>query len=128
MAGICFHKMGKGQRIKGATYERDVAAFLSEVLHLDVRRVLGQARDGGADIHLPGVYVECKRRAAIAVYDWLDQCNKAAAESGSVPIVIARADHQESIVIMKLTDFAPMLSMWIETYAQEKTDDKPAAV
>ena len=100
--------MGKSQRAKGAVYEREIVRVLREVFGDDTERNLSQTRDGGGDIDLPGYLVECKRRAGIAVYDWLDQASKAA-KPDQKPLVIARADRRENIIIMRLDDFLPLL-------------------
>jgi hypothetical protein len=93
--------MGKFQRTKGAVYEREVSAAIKAELGFDARRNLLQTREGGGDIILPGFMVECKRRAAISVYQWLDQC-QAACKDAQKPIVIARADKRKSIAIIEL--------------------------
>jgi len=100
--------MGKSQRTKGATYERDIVHVLKDALGIDVERNLSQTRDGGGDVDLPGYLVECKRRAGIAVYEWLDQATRAA-KPDQKPLVIARADRRENIIIMRLDDFLPLL-------------------
>lgn len=94
--------MGKSQRTKGASFERDVVNAL-KAAGIPAARNLDQTRDGGGDIDLGKYMLECKRRASIAVYDWLDQCTKAA-KPGQVPMVIARGDRREAIVILRFTD------------------------
>lgn len=104
--------MGKSQRTKGATYEREVAQVFSEALGRDFKRNIGQARDGGNDLDVGPLVVECKRRKTLGtVYGWLDQAFKAAVEKQAghteprTPIVVARQDQGTSIVIMDLEDF-----------------------
>jgi len=94
-------KLGKS---RGSDYEREVCAFLSDVLGVKVQRLLSQARDGGADIDIPPFLVECKRRRKIAVYEWIDQAVAATQGTDRIPLVIARGDRKESIVILRLTD------------------------
>jgi len=102
--------MSKSQRTKGAGGEREVCAFLRDSLGIDVRRKLGQARDGGHDIDLPGFNVEVKRRKRIAgLYDWMDQCG---GWIHSKPVVMLRADGREWLVVMKLPD-------WVELAREE---------
>ena len=98
--------MGKSQRTKGAAYEREVVAVLREAGY-DCERNLSQTRDGGGDIDVGGFMVECKRRARISVYEWLDQATVAA--QGRKPIVVARGDSRENIVILRFTDFLEIL-------------------
>jgi len=107
--------MGKMQRTKGAAYEREVAKILSERLGRPTKRMLGQARDGGHDLEQIGPWLfECKRRAKIAVYDWIHQIAKAATGTWAAPIVIARADNEQSIVIMRLDDWLDMARAVLE--------------
>jgi len=103
--------MGKKSRVKGAGYEREVAQTVSRHLGVNVSRHLGQARDGGQDLDLPGWAIECKRRARIGnVYDWLQQAGDAARD-GEAPAVIARADNKPSVVLMYLDDWLELLKM-----------------
>ena len=98
--------MGKYQRDKGSRSERELCALLRDSLGIDVRRNLGQERDSGNDIDLPGFAVEVKRRARIAgVYDWLRQAEDA--ETG-VPVVAMRADRGGWLVVMRLEDWIPL--------------------
>jgi hypothetical protein len=96
--------MSKSQRTKGATFERDVANDLTADWGIKIKRNIGQARDGGDDITVPPFRIECKRRAGIAVYDWLAQCERAC-ELSEIPVVIARADQKDAIVIMRYSDW-----------------------
>ena len=54
--------MGKSQRSKGQCGERELAAELSRLLGVEVKRKLGAAREGGSDIDIPGFSIECKRQ------------------------------------------------------------------
>ena len=101
--------MSKSQRIKGHSFEREIAIDLSEVFHESVKRNIGQARDGGDDITLPPFRIECKRRAHIAVYKWLEQVIAATEMDDEIPVVVARADQQESIVILRYSDFCDLM-------------------
>lgn len=102
--------MSKSQRNKGAGFEREVAGILSDALGTVVKRNLAQSRGGaseGPDITVGPFAIECKRRASIAVYDWLDQAARDAGDK--VPIVVARADGRKPIVIMSLDAAIPMI-------------------
>ena len=95
------------QRNKGATYEREIVHALVERGYLAARN-LTQTREGGADIILQDFIIECKRRASIAVYDWLDQATLAA-KGRKRPLVVARGDRRESVVILRLEDFLDLV-------------------
>lgn len=99
--------MGKMQRNKGAAYEREIVHELVERGYLAARN-LTQTREGGADIILQDFIIECKRRASIAIYDWLDQATLAA-KGRKRPVVVARGDRRESVVILRLEDFLDLV-------------------
>ena len=100
--------MSKSQRTKGATYEREIVTTLKDVLGIDAKRNLSQTRDSGGDILLDNYLIECKRRASISVYAWMKQAEESC-DIKQKPIVVCRADSKESLVIMKLSDFLPLL-------------------
>lgn len=127
--------MGKMQRNKGASFERDVCKAFSVALRPggpEFKRNIGQARDGGNDIDVGCLVVEVKIRKTLGtVYGWLQQAIVALASRCScaasggycddcsvmlpgggamllpkVPIVVARQDGDCSpIVILRLDDF-----------------------
>lgn len=93
------------QRTKGASYEREVCQVFSDALDQPVKRNIGQARDGGNDIDVGPLRVECKRRKSLGTLEsWMQQ-----AEEGcpidKYPAVITRSDGGESMIVMKLEDF-----------------------
>lgn len=105
------HTLGKSQRTKGASYEREICAELSAALGVKIERNIGQARDGGNDIDAGILVVECKRRKTLGtVYSWLNQARAAATlntgDRRGIPIVVARQDgDMSSLVILDLNDF-----------------------
>ena len=99
--------MGKMQRTKGATYEREIVHALVD-RGWDAARNLMQTREGGADIILQDFILECKRRAKLSLYDWLDQATLAA-KGRKRPVVVARGDRRESVVILRLDDFLDLI-------------------
>ncbi len=101
--------MSRSQRDKGASFEREIANYLSDRLGRVVKRKLAQARDGGDDIQIGKFRIECKRRSRISIYPWIVQALESCA-SGDVPIVIARGDGHSAVAIMLLDDFTPMLA------------------
>ena len=80
--------MGKSQRNKGAAGEREWCAVLA-TRGVKVARVLGQARDGGGDVHAPPFLFEVKRRKGIAVRKFLEQAKEA------VKLQAVLTNHQE---------------------------------
>jgi Holliday junction resolvase len=100
--------MSRSQRQKGAAGERELAGILTEQLGWVVSRKLGQARDGGDDIQTGKFRWECKRRAKLSVYEFMDQIT-AACGPGDVPVVAMRGDGKGWLVMMKLEDAMPLI-------------------
>lgn len=101
--------MSASQRRKGAAYEREICTLLATALLREVKRNIGQARDGGDDITIPPYRIECKRRAKIATYEFIRQA-EAACREGEIPVVVMRADAEASLVVMRLADFIPLFA------------------
>jgi Holliday junction resolvase len=102
--------MGASQRNKGASGEREWCRML-EIVGVNAKRALGQARDGGGDVPAPPYCWEVKRRARISIYEHLDQVVAAAPqyEGCSVPALALRADNREWLVVLRATDVLPLL-------------------
>ena len=96
-------------RNKGATFEREVIKAFKDYLGVDCKRNLEQWRSGGDDIELPPYSIECKRRSKIAIYDWWDQACKSADAKKMQPILIVRADREETLVVMDLREFIRLI-------------------
>ena len=102
--------MSKSQRDKGAGYEREVMARFSGAFGGPFRRILGQARDAGADGLVERFRIECKRRARLATQaGWYGQV-KRSAQQGEIPIVVMREDHGENMVLLSLEDFLKVVA------------------
>lgn len=96
--------MGKSQRTKGASFEREIANALG------VKRKIGQARDGGNDLDLPPYTIECKRRARASFsWDWMEQAIAASTPERPVPVVIVRGDRGEAFVVMRFTEWRSLV-------------------
>lgn len=98
--------MSKSQRTKGAVFEREIAALLSSWFNLEIKRNITQARDGGNDLNVGKLVIECKRRASLkGLRAWLHQAT-AATQPGQTPIVIMREDGATApMVLLNLGDF-----------------------
>ncbi len=122
--------MTKRSRDKGAGFENEISRKLRAWIGALTGRVpppeatkrkLGQARDAGNDLDVgnpnqPLLVIECKRRKTLGtVYSWLTQADAAVqarfpelvvtAGDPPHPMVIAREDHGEPLVILHLDDF-----------------------
>ncbi len=98
-------RSGKRSRNKGAGGERELCALLAAEFGIPVRRKLGQARDSGHDIDLPGFNVEVKRRARIAgLYEWLEQADSVTRR----PVLMLRGDGKDWLCVMRLPDWCAL--------------------
>ena len=99
---------GRGKRNKGAAGERELAGILKDHLGFEVKRNLGQARDGADDITIQKFRIEVKRQERLQVDVWSKQVEDCS-NAGEVPVLIYRRNGQPWRVCLKLDDFIPML-------------------
>jgi Holliday junction resolvase len=99
---------GRGKRNKGAAGERELAGILKDHLGFEVKRNLGQARDGADDITIQKFRIEVKRQERLQVDKWSEQV-ESCSKSGEIPILAYRRNGQPWRVCLKLDDFIPML-------------------
>lgn len=120
--------MGKGQRVKGSVFEREVMAKFSGALGQVFKRHIGQARDGGHDGVAGRWVIECKRRKNLKTLEaWLGQAKaattvlhamntKAALEGRAspypenlTPLVVVRADAGTAMALLDFDDFLRLI-------------------
>ncbi len=97
---------------RGADYENEIAALLTQFMGVKVTRKLGQARDGGDDLQCGPLRIEAKRRRSIGwLNDALAQVNVACAGDPTrpYPMVVTREDGGASLVIMEFSQFLSLL-------------------
>lgn len=94
-------------RRKGSSYEREICHAITAATGDKVERILGQARDGGGDIHWREWLLECKRRKGLStIYRWIAQAKAAFARTEhDYYAVVCRADGEQSFVILDLDTF-----------------------
>lgn len=101
--------MGKLQRDRGASTEREICNYLQDELGIAVKRKLGQARDSGEDISVPPFRIEVKRRKGFAGLKFLQQCETGSCEK-EIPVVVVRVDgDKEPMVLLRLNEFVKMM-------------------
>ena len=101
--------MSKLARNRGASYEREVAADVFDLLGVKIKRNLQQYQEAEhGDLELGTFLIECKRRRRIAVYEWMEQADKAC-KQGQTPVVVFRADGKKSMAVMHLPDLLKLI-------------------
>lgn len=120
--------MSAMQRRKGATFERELARYLTEN-GVEARRGIGQARSASEvpDVEVDGYWIEAKRQIKPNIRAALEQADKAAAEAhpvgGIVPVAVCRSNGdsmQRSTVTLYLDD-------WIELVKAKRDLDMVCA-
>ena len=93
-------------RNKGKRYELELAAKLRQYGFAARRGQQYSGANGDPDVTgLPRIHIEAKRRQSIGnIYDWMTQ-SKHDAREGEIPVVMCRADHSETMVIMRFDDW-----------------------
>lgn len=109
---------GRRNRRRGASFERDVVNKLKPVFP-NVARNLAQTRDGGYDIAIPGMLIECKVGKQPNIRAAMEQCRaavqhvegKQGAAKGSVsPVVVSKKDREGILVTMEWDAFYGLLA------------------
>lgn len=95
-------RRGRSSRRKGAHGERELAALLSYELGIPLNRMLGQERDGGADLHIGPLRIQVKRCEAVSIAAWwwqtLEDCGD------GIPVLAYRASRRPWTFIMVIGD------------------------
>jgi hypothetical protein len=117
--------MSKLSRQRGATYEREVANEIFDVLGVRIKRNLKQYQESDEGDLILGTYlIECKRRRKIAVHEFMDQADRACTP-GQTPIVIMRADGEKSLAVMHLPDLLKLLGNEINPHQSQDESSTP---
>lgn len=113
--------MGKSQRIKGASGEREVLALLGEMLGKKFERNITQSRYGGADcIDMGLIKLEVKRQERLAVKEWWEQAQRQAKDG--VPVLAYRQSRKPWTFVLDCADAClldtrgHLIQMDIETF------------
>jgi len=139
--GLLPHKRGlKSPRQKGNQYERELAAWFTEQLGIDVfrtplsgggcgfgRRSIGPTADLSG---LPDLHVEAKRTERFSPREALLQCDKSINKSFSadMAVVINRPGHTptgDSICVLRLRDFVKIYSAYLDSMAVKRSLRSP---
>lgn len=93
-----------GGRDKGHKWERALASMLRPLFGDLVKRGY-QTRDGkeAPDVDGTPYWLECKHGKAVSV--WAAMRQAVAATDGRTPIVVAKMDREEPLVVMRLSDW-----------------------
>lgn len=108
---------GRGARIKGANFERELARIISEKTPLEARRGLAQTRGGGAevsDVEIQYIHIEAKRHKRCNIKSALEQAINDSKVNGKIPVAITKDDRKEILCTMLLKDWIELFNAFIE--------------
>jgi hypothetical protein len=107
--------LGKSQRTKGASGERELARILSEILGIQLQRGI-QYRSGGkeaGDVQgWEGVHIEVKRTEKLQLWQALTQASDDA-QNGDVPLVCHRPSRKPWIAIFPLDRLGDLAAAYV---------------
>lgn len=107
--------MGARSRRKGAAWEREVGARLSEATGVSFTRNLEQVRTGGADLENElGFVVECKVGAQPPVWGALEQVQAARRDGDRIAFAVIRRNAakgraKQDAVVLTFDDFLELV-------------------
>jgi hypothetical protein len=112
--------MSKLARDRGANYEREVATAVFDTLGIKIKRNLQQYQTAElGDLELGPFLIECKRRRKIAVYEWMEQADKAC-DVDHIPVVIFRGDGKKSMAMFHLEDALKLMGNELTHLSQSR--------
>lgn len=133
-------RSGRAPKLRGDTYERELATYLSSALGLTVQRaplsgggrsLIGDLRGGSSDLTgLPGLWPEAKRTNRFSPYAALAQADagRAANRCSDAPIIITRRDRvptPDSLIVMRLSDWTKLYAAWLHLTGHSTIPDIP---
>lgn len=98
-------KRGRSARIRGQVGEREVCEILTRIVGEKHNRLLGQARDAGADVRYGPFLLEVKRQQRLKLPDWQKQVSTAATDAGMLPGLVWRRDGEKWWVAVPFEEF-----------------------
>lgn len=108
---------GRSARIKGATFERDLAKYFTDKTPFEAKRGIGQTRSGGAevsDVDIPIIHIEAKRQKVCRIKAALEQAIQDANINGKIPVAITKDDRADIICTMRLDDWIHFFNAYLE--------------
>ena len=106
---------GKYNRVKGHTFEREVAAALRVAMKDPAIKRSIQYRGGasdGADVIAGPFHIECKRQKKPRIGAAYEQACKDCPEGG-YPMAVTKANRSEALATLALVDFLDLLTeLW----------------
>lgn len=90
---------------KGARVEREVCDILTRLTGNKTTRILGQARDGGADVAWGPFTIEVKARETVSMPAWQAQVLAAVSGTDEIPCVVWRRKSEKFWIALPFETF-----------------------
>lgn len=113
--------IGRGARLKGSNFEREIANWLSEKTGIEFKRGLAQSRGGGGEVadvtttaQLPNpVHFELKRQIRCNIKAAYAQACEDSPEN-YFRVVITKEDRAPTLVTMELSQWVELFNEWLK--------------
>jgi Holliday junction resolvase len=113
--------MGAMQRNKGSRAENQFAAMLTDSLGFEIKRSLGQARDGGADIKLGPFQIQIKHAMRPQIKAWWQQTCQDAFKGNGAPVLAYKINRQGWRIRVRMQELIGNNEAW--TYDHQYTEE-----
>jgi len=111
--------MGAKSRRKGCRGEREAAAEIARLFHVEAyrgRQYCGAPEAPDIRTAIPGVHFEVKRVEKLQIYPSIDQASQDAGEN--IPVVLYRSNLRPWLAIVRLEDLPRLVVQLYLTLAQ----------
>jgi len=108
---------GRSARVKGATFERDLAKYITENTNVEAKRGIGQTCSGGAevsDVDIPVFHIEAKRQKRCRIKAAMQQAIEDSNVNGKIPVAITRDDRADTLCTMLLDDWIKLFNDYMD--------------
>ncbi len=119
---------GRGARIKGANFERDLAKLFRQNVNISAQRGLGQTRGGGeeiADVEMELLHIEAKRHKRCNIKAALKQAIEDSKAKDKLPVAITKDDRQPILVTMLFDDWIKLFKDHVELQESKNSEEEP---
>ncbi len=115
---------GRGARMKGANFERELAKLFRDRIGIAAERGLAQTRGGGAevaDVHMDYLHIEAKRHKRCSIKKALDQAIEDCKGKEKLPVAVTKDDRKPILVTMLFDDWVEIFKEYVEVQKSKNT-------
>jgi len=115
---------GRGARLKGANFERELAKLFRDTVGISAERGLAQTRGGGAevaDVHMDYLHIEAKRHKICSIKGALEQAIRDSSKKEKLPVAITKDDRKAILVTMRFDDWIELFKEYVTVQENKNT-------